>query len=245
MPGMYAAGDYDLAGFCVGAVERGEQLTGEKVAPGHVLLGLASSGVHSNGYSLVRRLAEDKGWRLDRPALFEPERLLIEALIEPTRIYVKSLLPTVRAGKIDALGAHHRRRAAREHAARAARRRARGDRCRRVGAAAADGVPAGPGQHRAGRDGADVQLRDRHGRRGAGLSWRGKSPPSSRRRAKQVVRIGEVIEGPRGCTVRGAAGTWSAKADWSATHGLEFLIGGAMRCGEGHMAPDKSSGLVR
>src|SRR6187431_2870392 len=57
MPGMYAPGDYDLAGFCVGAVERGEQVTGERVAPGHVLLGLASSGVHSNGYSMVRRLA--------------------------------------------------------------------------------------------------------------------------------------------------------------------------------------------
>ena len=68
-----------------------------------MLLGLASSGVHSNGYSLVRRLAEDLGWRMDRPALFDPERLLIEALIAPTRLYVKSLLPVVRAGKIDAL----------------------------------------------------------------------------------------------------------------------------------------------
>src|SRR6187551_333296 len=86
MPGMYAEGDYDLAGFCVGAVERGQQLTGEKVAPGHVLLGLASSGVHSNGYSLVRRLAADKFWKLDEPSPFDPERLLIEALIEPTRI---------------------------------------------------------------------------------------------------------------------------------------------------------------
>ncbi len=103
MPGMYAAGDYDLAGFCVGAVERGEQLTGDQVAAGDVLLGLASSGVHSNGYSLVRRLAEDLGWRMDRPALFDPERLLIDTLIEPTRIYVKSLLPAIRAGRIHAL----------------------------------------------------------------------------------------------------------------------------------------------
>ncbi len=103
MPGMYALGDYDLAGFCVGAVERGEQLTGDKVAVGDVLLGLASSGVHSNGYSLVRRLAADKGWKLDRPALFDSEVLLIDALIKPTRIYVKSLLPVVRAGKIHAL----------------------------------------------------------------------------------------------------------------------------------------------
>ena len=72
MPGMYAEGDYDLAGFCVGAVERGEALTGERVKAGDVILGLASSGVHSNGFSLVRRLAADKGWKLDRPALFDP-----------------------------------------------------------------------------------------------------------------------------------------------------------------------------
>ncbi|HEU4821267.1 MAG TPA: phosphoribosylformylglycinamidine cyclo-ligase, partial [Qipengyuania sp.] len=103
MPGMYAPGDYDLAGFCVGAVERGEQLTGERVQPGMVLLGLASSGVHSNGYSLVRRLAADKEWKLDRPALFDADRLLIETLLEPTRIYVKSLLPEIRAGRIAAL----------------------------------------------------------------------------------------------------------------------------------------------
>jgi phosphoribosylformylglycinamidine cyclo-ligase len=103
MPGMYAPGDYDLAGFCVGAVERGEQLTGDQVAPGDVLLGLASSGVHSNGYSLVRRLAEDKGWKLNRPAIFDQEQLLIDALMAPTRIYVQSLLPLIRAGLIHAL----------------------------------------------------------------------------------------------------------------------------------------------
>jgi phosphoribosylformylglycinamidine cyclo-ligase len=100
---MYGPGDYDLAGFCVGAVERGEALTGEGVAEGDLILGLASSGVHSNGYSLVRRLAADRGWKLDRPALFDPERLLIDWLLEPTRIYVRSLLPLARAGQIRAL----------------------------------------------------------------------------------------------------------------------------------------------
>jgi phosphoribosylaminoimidazole synthetase len=103
MPGMYAEGDYDLAGFCVGAVERGEALTGSAVKAGDVILGLASSGVHSNGFSLVRRLAADRGWKLDRPALFDQEQILVEALLAPTRIYVKSLLPIVRSGRIAAL----------------------------------------------------------------------------------------------------------------------------------------------
>ncbi len=103
MPGMYADGDYDLAGFCVGAVERDEVLTADKVSEGDVILGLASSGVHSNGYSLVRRLAADKGWKLERPALFDPETLLIDALMAPTRIYVKALLPLVRASLVHAM----------------------------------------------------------------------------------------------------------------------------------------------
>ncbi len=103
MPGMYAPGDYDLAGFCVGAVERGAQLTGDRVAAGDVILGLASSGVHANGFSLVRRLAADRGWKLDRPAPFDAERLLIDALLAPTKIYVRALLPSIRAGRIAAL----------------------------------------------------------------------------------------------------------------------------------------------
>src|SRR3954463_9803642 len=103
MPGMYSEGDYDLAGFCVGAVERSEALTGSRVEVGDVILGLASSGIHSNGFSLVRRLAADKGWKLERPALFDQDVLLVEALLAPTRIYVRSLLPLARAGRIRAM----------------------------------------------------------------------------------------------------------------------------------------------
>ena len=103
MPGMYAPGDYDLAGFAVGAVERGQQLTGNKVRPGDVLLGLASSGAHSNGFSLIRKLVERSGARLDRPAPFDIDHLLGDALLEPTRIYVRSLLPHLKSGAIHAL----------------------------------------------------------------------------------------------------------------------------------------------
>src|SRR3954471_23952948 len=66
MPGMYSAGDYDLAGFCVGAVDRDKVLTGRDIRPGDVILGLATSGVHSNGFSLVRRIVEQQGWALER-----------------------------------------------------------------------------------------------------------------------------------------------------------------------------------
>jgi phosphoribosylformylglycinamidine cyclo-ligase len=217
MPGKYEPDDYDLAGFCVGAVERGEQLTGERVAPGHVLLGLASSGVHSNGYSLVRRLAADLGWRMDRPALFDPERLLIEALIEPTRIYVKSLLPVVRAGKVDAL-AHI------------------------TGGGLLENIP------RVLPEGAQAMIDAdawEQPRLMAFLQGQGNIEPGEMARTfncgvgmvlavpaelarevaaeleaegEEIMRIGEVIAGPRGCTVRGSAGTWSAREAWSATH---------------------------
>ena len=217
MPGMYAPGDYDLAGFCVGAVERGEQLTGERVAPGHVLLGLASSGVHSNGFSLVRRLAEDMEWQMDAPAPFDASRPLINALMEPTRIYVRSLLPTVRGGKIDAL-AHI------------------------TGGGLLENVPRvlPQGAHAVIDAGAWEQpglmaFLQRQGNIAPGEMARtfncgigmvlavlpelaGEVVAELEATGEDVVHIGEVAEGPRGCTVRGPAGSWGSPEAWEARH---------------------------
>jgi phosphoribosylformylglycinamidine cyclo-ligase len=102
MPGLYRESDYDLAGFAVGAVERGAAITGERVKPGDVVLALASSGVHSNGYSLVRKVVADAGLALSKPAPFASNLSLGEVLLEPTRIYVKSGLAAARSGKVKA-----------------------------------------------------------------------------------------------------------------------------------------------
>lgn len=217
MPGMYAAGDYDLAGFCVGAVERGEQLTGEKVAAGDVLLGLASSGVHSNGYSLVRRLAADRGWKLNRPAMFDQDQLLIDALIEPTRIYVASLLPVIRDGLVHGL-AHITGGGLLENLPRI--------------------LPKGAHAH------VDADLWDQP-RLMAFLQAQGHIEPAEMARTfncgvgmvlavaesdvaeiterleaagETVCHVGVIAEGERGCTVRGSQGTWSATEVWEATH---------------------------
>jgi phosphoribosylformylglycinamidine cyclo-ligase len=99
MPGLYQTGDYDLAGFAVGAVERDAILPRGDVRAGDVILGLASSGIHSNGYSLVRKIVERTGLRWSAPAPFDPARELGAALLEPTRIYVKSCLAALRATK--------------------------------------------------------------------------------------------------------------------------------------------------
>jgi len=97
MPGMYAPGDYDLAGFSVGAAERGAILTGAGISAGDVVLGMASSGVHSNGFSLVRKIIADQGLSLAENSPFGAGTLG-EALLEPTRIYVRSCLALHRAG---------------------------------------------------------------------------------------------------------------------------------------------------
>ena len=106
MPGMYAAEDYDLAGFSLGAVERDGVLPRlDDQAPGDLLIGLASSGPHSNGYSMIRRIVELSGLGWEAPAPFAPGQTLAEALMAPTRIYIKSVLPLIKRGLIKG-GAH-------------------------------------------------------------------------------------------------------------------------------------------
>ncbi|MBF6058258.1 MULTISPECIES: phosphoribosylformylglycinamidine cyclo-ligase [Thiomicrorhabdus] len=100
MPGMYPKGDYDLAGFCVGIVEKSELIDGSKVAAGDVMIGLSSSGPHSNGYSLIRKIIEVSNTDLQMDMDGQP---LIDALMAPTRIYVKPLLELMKHIEIHAL----------------------------------------------------------------------------------------------------------------------------------------------
>ncbi len=106
MPGLYAKGDFDLAGFAVGAAERGTLLPKPGLAAGDIVFGLPSSGLHSNGFSLVRRIVARTGLAWDAPAPFEPNRMLGEALLTPTRLYVKPLLAALKASEAICALAH-------------------------------------------------------------------------------------------------------------------------------------------
>jgi phosphoribosylformylglycinamidine cyclo-ligase len=103
MPGMYDGEEYDLAGFTVGAVERDEILDGSRVEAGHIILGLPSSGPHSNGYSLIRKVLQRSGADPAMPLESGSEQTLGHALIAPTRIYVKPVLELLKGGGVDAL----------------------------------------------------------------------------------------------------------------------------------------------
>jgi phosphoribosylformylglycinamidine cyclo-ligase len=209
MPGMYADGDYDLAGFCVGAVDRDKVLTGVDIAPGDIILGLGSSGVHSNGFSLVRRIIADRGWDLSEG--------LGEQLLEPTRIYVRSLLPLLKTGQIKGL-AHITGGGLLENIPRVLPQG-----CRAIvdtggwqlpdlfatlqgGGAIAAGEMART--FNCGIGMAVIVAEESAGQLTAAFSAAGERAPP----------VGRIEAGKRGCEVVGAAGTWGASEAWAASH---------------------------
>jgi len=217
MPGMYAPGDYDLAGFCVGAVERGELLDGSRVEAGDLIVGIASSGVHSNGFSLVRRIIAEREWDVGAEAPFLPGVSLGDALLEPTRIYVKPLLPLVREGTIHAL-AHITGGGLLENVPRVL---PRGLRAR---------IDAGswqfPPLFGLLQDGGSVAPEEMARTFNCGIGMVAIVAPAD---AGSVIArlaesgeksrvIGTVEAGNRGCTVKGPAGSWGSAQQWSASH---------------------------
>ena len=217
MPGMYAAGDYDLAGFCVGAVERDNVLTGRDIAPGDVILGLASSGVHSNGFSLVRRIIQQEGWQIDEPMPGQGGRLLGDVLLEPTRIYVRALLPLVQEGRIKGL-AHITGGGLLENSPRVLPQG-----CHTI--VNADRWPL-PVLFAILQQGGRIAPEEMARTFNCGVGMAVIVAADSARSVAAALEgagetafeIGRVEEGPRGCTVKGSAGSWSSPGDWSATH---------------------------
>ncbi len=215
MPGMYAAGDYDLGGFAVGAVEREQLLTGDKVAVGDLLLGIGSSGAHSNGYSLLRRLAE--GEALDAPAPFDPSVALIDALLKPTRLYVKPLLPLLKAGRIHAL-AHVTGGGLLENVPRVLP-----DGARAVIDAESWPLPPLFGwlQQKGGMEAAELARTFNCGI-GMVLAVSAEEAPAVAKTLQDagetVFTIGRIEAGAKGCEVRAASAIWGQPEAWVATH---------------------------
>jgi phosphoribosylformylglycinamidine cyclo-ligase len=217
MPGMYAPGDYDLAGFCVGAVERGELLDGGRIAAGDAIIGIASSGVHSNGFSLVRRIIEDRGWDLSAGAPFNPGITLGEALLEPTRIYVRPLVPLVREGLIRGL-AHI----------------TGGGLVENVPRVLPDGLRAQidaaswefPPLFAALQEGGGIAPQEMARTFNCGIGMVAILAPSDceavvarlGESGEKACVIGRIVEGARGCTVTAPAASWGSNQSWSAAH---------------------------
>lgn len=217
MPGMYASGDYDLAGFCVGAVERDKVLTGEGIAPGDLVLGLASSGVHSNGFSLVRQIIDRNAWDLEEHRPSEEGRTLGEVLLEPTRIYVRALLPLVQQRRIKGL-AHITGGGLLENIPRVLPQA-----CHAV--VDTDGWPF-PRIFSLLQEGGHIAPEEMARTFNCGIGMAvivAANQADDVRRAleaagESVFEIGRIDEGPRGCTVAGKSGSWNAAQDWSSTH---------------------------
>ena len=217
MPGMYAAGDYDLAGFCVGAVDRHRVLTGESISPGDVIIGLASSGVHSNGFSLVRRIVAERGWDLGQSFPSENGSALGEVLLEPTRIYVRSLLPLVQEGRIKGL-AHITGGGILENIPRVLP-----NSCHALVETGNWPLPLIFEQLQQGGQIAAKEMA-RTFNCGIGMAVIVSANEADavtqalESAGETVFRIGRLEAGQRGCTVNGAAGRWGSARDWSATH---------------------------
>ena len=215
MPGMYAIGDYDLAGFCVGAVERAEMLTGSRIAPGDVVLGLASSGVHSNGFSLVRRIIAEREWNLNE--ILPIGRTLGETLLEPTRIYVRALLPAIRSGLIHGL-AHITGGGLLENIPRVLP-----DNCHAVIEVKDWQLPPIFALLQEGGGVAAPEM-TRTFNCGIGMvaivaAGEVEAVTQELEQAGETVhRIGRIESAKRGCTVRGPAGSWGSDEDWTSSH---------------------------
>ncbi len=217
MPGMYAHNDYDLAGFCVGAVERDNILTGANIRSGDLILGLASSGVHSNGFSLVRRIIEQEKWDLAKSFPSEGGKTLGEALLEPTRIYVRALLPLVQQGRINGL-AHITGGGPLENIPRVLPQGCHAI----VDASRWEFPPIFSLLQEGGRIVPEELARTFNC--GVGMAVIVSEEQSRlvttalEGGGETVFEIGRIEEGDRGCTVRGTVGTWNSERDWSATH---------------------------
>ena len=213
---MYAAQDYDLAGFCVGAVDRDKVLTGRSIAPGDVILGLASSGVHSNGFSLVRRIIEAQRWDLHQtfPSLGRP---LGAALLEPTTIYVRDLLALVQQGRIKGL-AHITGGGLLENIPRVLP-----DNCHAIVDTSAWEPPE---IFPLLQQGGSIAPQEMARTFNCGIGMAVIVAPEEVDDVTQhlevardgVFKIGIVEAGDRGCTVRGTAGTWNSADSWIATY---------------------------
>jgi phosphoribosylformylglycinamidine cyclo-ligase len=217
MPGMYAPGDYDLAGFCVGAVERGDLLDGSKVAAGDVIVGIASSGVHSNGFSLVRKIIADRNWDLAAEAPFLPGVSLGAALLEPTRIYVKPLLGLIRDGLVHGL-AHITGGGLLENIPRVLPEGCRAE----IDARAWEFPPLFALLQEGGAIAAQEMARTFNCGIGmvaiVGAADADAVIAGLRQSGEEARLIGTIESGPRGCTLRGGAGSWSSAEEWTASH---------------------------